>query len=1122
MRCSNCGSENPAAKKFCEDCGAPLEHRCPECGAETTAGKRFCGECGSALAGSGATAQSPRSPLGIADITVSAEATDSAVPEGERKTVTALFADIKGSMELMEDLDPEEARAIVDPALKLMIDAVQRYGGYVVQSTGDGIFALFGAPVAHEDHPQRAVYAALRMQEEIRRYGDRMRAQGHTPIQVRIGVNTGEVVVRSIQTSDGHTEYAPIGHSTSLAARLQTLARPGSTVISGYMCALVEGYFQLKGLGPTVVKGVSDPVELFEVTGLGPLRTRLQRAASRGLTKFVGRENELAQMRRALELAKTGRGQIVAVVGEPGVGKSRLFYEFKATAASGCMLLEAYSVSHGKASAYLPLLELLHSYFEILPFDDQRKRRERVAGKILVLDRALEEELPYLYSLIGATETPDPLMGMDPQVRRHRTLEALKHVLLRESLNQPLIVQFEDLHWLDNETQAFLNLQADSIGTARVLLLVNYRPEHRHEWNSKTYYSQIRLDPLGREIAEELLAALLGRDAELLQVKRLLVEKTEGNPFFLEEMVRGLFEQGALIRNGSVKLGKSLDSIQIPVTVGAVLASRIDRLSAEEKNLLQTMAVIGTDFRAALLRKVAGTSEEALEPKITALQVAEFIYEQPAIADAEYTFKHALTQEVAYGSTLLERRKVLHERIGNAIETLYSDRLDDHLDDLARHFRRSGNTVKAVEYLRRAGERLAALAAVPSALEHFGAATDLLKTIEDPAIRDRQEAGICMAAASPTAFAFGEGSDERQRLVERAIELGSRLDDCALQFVALVHLAGIRLIRGDLVSHRPLLGEMTRIARDADDPLMATEASSQRAANELWSGNFAAALEDMERAISISAALSPSETRRFYWGPPEGFYAYVGLSRWFLGYPDQARASALQAVSIAREGHRDYFLVVAQFYLGLVHQLRREWEQSTKILEQATVLCDQRGFPLIAKASRSLHKIGLDHSRAEADHDSLMDFAHRASDDIQLGLPAPYILESCARSLAKLRRHDDARLVLEDAFVASRRGPRWFEAELHRTRGEIALLRDPNSIELAERSFRHAIELACQQSARSFELRATTSLARLLRDTGRRDQARAMLAEIYNWFTEGFDTADMKDAKALLDELASP
>jgi class 3 adenylate cyclase len=375
VRCTKCKRDNPADAQFCQGCGLRLELICPACATSNSVDANFCKKCGAHLTADAlsASASSEKLPArSQSSETVQLITQHSDAIEGERKTVTALFADIKGSMELMADLDPEEARAIVDPALKLMIDAAHRYDGYIVQSTGDGIFALFGAPVAHEDHPLRALYAALRMQEEMRRYAGRLRADKGINLQARVGLNTGEVVVRSIQTGDGHAEYTPIGHCTGLAARLQTLANPGAVVIGESVRRLAEGYFQLKPLGAARIKGVNDPVELFEVTGLGPLRTRLQAAARRGLTKFVGRQAELEQMRHALELARSGHGQIVAAIGDPGVGKSRLFYEFKAIAQSGCLVLEAYSVSHGKASAYLPVIDLLKSYFEIVNEDDER------------------------------------------------------------------------------------------------------------------------------------------------------------------------------------------------------------------------------------------------------------------------------------------------------------------------------------------------------------------------------------------------------------------------------------------------------------------------------------------------------------------------------------------------------------------------------------------------------------------------------------------------------------------------------------------------------------------------------------------------------------------------------
>jgi class 3 adenylate cyclase len=703
MRCSNCKTENPAGKKFCGDCGAPLANLCPKCGADNPAGKSFCGECGTPLGTPAAAA--PRkpndSPIRVAE---------TAAPEnleGERKTVTALFADIKGSTELEQDLDPEEARAIVDPALKLMIDAVRRYDGYIVQSTGDGIFALFGAPVAREDHPQRALYAGLRMQEELRRYGSQLQAEGRAPIEIRVGVNTGEVVVRSITTGASQVEYTPIGHTTNLASRLQSIARTGSIVASEATRKFCEGYFTLQPLGPTRVKGVSEPVNVYEVTGLGPLRTRLQRSAGRGLTKFVGREREMEAMEAAADRARAGRGQIVAAMAEAGTGKSRLFYEFKAKNQSGWMVLETFSVSHGKASAYFPVIDLLHGYFRIGSEDDARTRREKIGGKVLMLDRALEDTLPYLFGLLGIVDGEDPLSGMDAQVRKRRTLDAIKRIILRESLDQPLMVIFEDLHWIDEETQAFLNLLADSIPNSKILMLVNYRPEYSHQWNSKTYYTQLRLDPLGKESADEMLSALLGDGDDLAQLKRVIIDKTEGNPFFMEETVQVLLDEGALVREGSAtRLTRPIGELKIPPTVQGILAARIDRLPADEKDLLQTLAVIGKEFALSLVRAVVSKSDDELTRMLSNLQLGEFIYEQPAIGDVEYSFKHALTQEVAYNSLLTERRKELHRRTAVAIESLYAARLEDRYIELAHHWTQAGEPLRAASWHVRTARRV--------------------------------------------------------------------------------------------------------------------------------------------------------------------------------------------------------------------------------------------------------------------------------------------------------------------------------------------------------------------------------------------------------------------------------
>jgi class 3 adenylate cyclase len=528
-------------------------------------------------------------------------------PEGERKTVTALCADIKGSTELERDLDPEDARAIVDPVLQLMMVAVHRYDGYVAQSTGDGIFALFGAPLAHEDHAQRALYAALAMQNELRQHTERLKSQGRSPVEVRIGVNTGEVVMRTIQTG-GHAEYTPVGHVTNLAARMQTAAPAGSIATSEATRRLCQGYFEFRALGPTAIKGLDAPMEVYEVVRAGPLRTHFELSARRGLTRFVGREREMAALADALEQARAGHGQIVAAIGEAGAGKSRLMYEFKATIPSEFKVLEAYSVSHGKASAWLPVIELLKSYFELADEDNDRRRSEKVEAKVRGLDPALAEVLPYILSLLGIADAAASLAMMDAQIRLRRTREALKRIIIRESLEQPLVLIFEDLHWIDAETQELLDLLVDSIASARILVLVNYRPEYRHTWSNRACYSQLRLDPVRRQSADEMLNALVGSDASLQSLKRLIIEKTQGNPFFIEEIVQALFEQGVLVRNGATMLTRPLSEIRVPLTVYGMLAARIDALPAPEKSLLQTLAVIGKDFPLNLVKENHGDS----------------------------------------------------------------------------------------------------------------------------------------------------------------------------------------------------------------------------------------------------------------------------------------------------------------------------------------------------------------------------------------------------------------------------------------------------------------------------------------------------------------------------------
>jgi tetratricopeptide (TPR) repeat protein len=537
-------------------------------------------------------------------------------------------------------------------------------------------------------------------------------------------------------------DYTAVGQTTHLAARMEQLAAADTIRLTAGTSRLVEGLVQVTPLGPVPVKGLGEPVEIFELTGAGTARTRLEAAARRGLTRFVGRGVELEQLRGALERARAGRGQVVAVVGEPGVGKSRFLWELTHSPhVHDCLILEAGSVSYGKATPYLPVIELLRAYFAIEPRDELRQIREKVTGRILALGPALAPAVPALLALLDVPVDEPEWQALDPRQRRQQTLDAVKRVFLRESERQPVAVVFEDLHWIDGETQALLDALVESLPAMRLVLLVNYRPEYQHAWGSKTYYRQLRIDPLPSESADELLGALLGPDPALGPLKQLLVERTEANPFFLEESVRVLVETAALTgERGAHRLTRPIEQLKIPATVQAILAARIDRLAPEAKRLLQAAAVIGKHVPLPLLLAIADVPEHEARAELTRLQVGEFLYEARLFPDLEYTFKHALTHEVAYGGLSGERRRRLHAAIVDGIERRYGDRLEEHVERLAHHALRGELWEKAIGFARRAGAKSMSRSAYREAIGHFDVAITTLA--RQPESRENLEAAV--------------------------------------------------------------------------------------------------------------------------------------------------------------------------------------------------------------------------------------------------------------------------------------------------------------------------------------------------------------------------------------------
>jgi predicted ATPase len=919
------------------------------------------------------------------------------------------------------------------------------------------------------------------------------------------------VVLRLVHTG-GHTEYTPVGHAANLAARMQSVASAGAIVISQDTRHLVEGYFELRELGPTEVKGVGKPINVYEVIAAGPLHGHFDRAVRRGLTKFVGREREVAEMKRALELARTGHGQIVAAVAEAGTGKSRLVYEFKAMLPGDCKVLEAYSVSHGKASAYLPVLQLLYWYFGIEEPDDKAARRDKIQRRLSALDPGFSDTLLLLYTLMGLHEGPDPLAQMDPQIKRRRTLDAIKHIILRESLNQPTVVIFEDLHWIDTETQALLDLLADGIANARVLLLVNYRPEYSHAWTNKTYYVQLRLDALGRESAAEMLSTLLGESVELNPLKCMVIERTEGNPFFIEEMVQALFDDGALVRKGVVKVVRPISQLRLSPTVQGVLASRIDQLSAERKELLQTLAVIGRESLLGLIGKVVAQTEAQLERMLGDLQAGEFIYEQPATGDIEYVFKHALTQEVAYNSLLIERRKLLHERIGDAIESHYPSSLDDHLAELAHHYSHSDNVTKAVEYLGRAGQQAMRRSAYAEAISSLTAAIDLLPNLLDGLERVQRELSLQLALGPALTAVKGWGAQEPERAYTRARELCEKDGDPPELFRALLGLWYVYQVRAQFGTAHELAEQLLRRAQNMPDPTLLMYAHHALGETSLYTGKLLPAREHLEVAISLYSRERHQPFTLLYYEFDIGIFSLLStaFTLWQLGYPDQALKRGNEALTLANALSHPLSLASAEYLLAILHQFRRDARSTQKTAEDAIALCAEHGFASVLAFTTILHGWAIaiqgHHDEGIAQLQEGID-AYRATGS-ELG--RPLWLSLLAEACIEAGRLDEGLSALTPTLGA----------EMYRLKGELLLNQDNSNATEAQSCFERAIGIARKQSAKSWELRATTSLAHLLRGTGRRDEARAMLAEIYGWFTEGFDTCDLKDAKALLDELS--
>jgi class 3 adenylate cyclase/tetratricopeptide (TPR) repeat protein len=980
--------------------------------------------------------------------------------EGERKQVTVLFADVKGSMELAEQLDPEEWHAILDRFFAILTDGVHRFEGTVNQYTGDGIMALFGAPIAHEDHAQRACYAALHLLEEVRAYSREVKRAHGLDFAVRIGLHSGDVVVGKIG-DDLRMDYTAQGHTVGLAQRMESLAEANTCFVSAATAAFASGYFALDDLGPFRVKGVAEPVQVFVLRGLGASRTRFDIARARGLSRFVGRAADLRTLEEALEQAAAGNGQVVGVVAEAGTGKSRLCFEFlERCRARGIQVYEGRAVAHGRNIPFLPILEVFRAYFGITLQDDDRVMRQ---------------------------------------------------VIQSVSETQPTVTLIEDLHWLDAASGEFLAHMVDARADSRNLLLVNFRPEYHADWMQQSWYRQIPLTPLGREAIAELLADLLGKDPSIAGLAAIVHARTGGNPFFTEEVAQSLIESGHLAgTRGAYRLVTPIERLEVPATVQAVLAARIDRLAEREKRLLQVAAVIGKDFPEPLLAAVAELPAEELKAALAALRRAEFIHEQALYPVAEYAFKHPLTQEVALGSQLRERRRQVHAAVAGAIEQQDAEHLDERAALLAHHWEEAGEACSAARWHRRAAE-WAGRNDPTQGMRHMRRVLALTEGLEASDERSALRLDACQSLLVQGGWRVGLSSEEVEQLFAEGRKLATQFADTNKAIGLYVGYAMVVGVGGDMRRCYEIAREAFDLIDAAVSPGPVAILLADMSYSSFCLGRIRNALEFAERIPSVvrgepSAGIETvgysALDFSFQWRAQ--LHAFLGclddarvLKReairgarsrdpgdvliWSLGaaaeisdyagdsaaspLAQEARRYALEAVDLAERKDSHFSRVYAYWRLGLAHMVHSDWRAAAEAMAGALALARQHRTGLeieslmLADLSRAYLGTG-DVARARAAAEQAIERAGAQGARYfecrgWLALAWALRAEQGASAGEEIERCLDRALELVNETEA-----RAVEPQIIEERARLAQLRGDDATAAAERQRAHALYVA--------------------------------------------------------------
>jgi len=1100
MKCLLCAQDNAAGSNFCRGCGARLGTTCASCGAELPADSRFCHKCGTPVGGetaAAARATSPASytPKHIADRIL----TSKSALEGERKQVTVLFCDIVESTRLAERLDPEAMHGLMDRTFRLMTEAVHRYEGTVNTFLGDGLMALFGAPLALEDHAVRAVRAALAIQETLG--GLNAKLPHDVELRLRLGLNTGPVVVGRIG-DDLRMDYTAVGDTVNVAARLQALAEPGSILISEATRRQVEGYIRTESIGPVHVRNRSEPVSVFMVTGRRPARSRLEVSAERGLTQLVGRGRELDVLQDCLTRVKAGRGQVVAVTGEPGAGKSRLLYELhRALGADEVTWLEGECEPYAQATPYLPIVKMLREDFDIEEGDNPLQVQEKLRHGVFTLDPALETTLPFLRELFSVAGEDDTLKHMEPQMKRRRTFEAVLALTSAVSHHRPLVVVIEDLQWIDQTSEDYLAFLVDSMAGIPHLLVTTHRPGYSVRWADKTYYTRIALDLLTEREAESMAETLMGGGRLPPELVRVIWDKAEGNPLFVEEIATSLLERG-VVRGGTEVNWAGGTVVDIPPTIQDIIRARIDRLGDPVKRTMQNAAVIGREFGLRLLTRISEVAP-GVEQSVDTLKRLEFIHETRVFPELEFIFKHGVIQDVTYGSLLAPRRREVHAAIGRAIEELYADRLEDHAAFLAYHYARSEHGDKALQYALIAGDRAARMYASTEAKTFYEQALAITRGLPPSPAADRSQIDAVLKLA-----AVGVTRQDIERdlaNLEQARALTEKLPDQRRLAQVLYWRGRLRYVSGDSTGALAYATQSLAIADQLGDDALAAPPVNLMGRIHALRADFQQAALLLERSVE--------QMRRL--GDKGEESTAAGLAGWVLGCSGEfARglAYADQGIRLAREIQNPFAEAAALLYRGQVDIARGDWPQAIEDCASARRIAERAGDlfrAYIAEFSEGrAHTLAGDPARGRVLLEESLALAQQIGTKFYLsGLKTA--LATCLTALG-----DPAAPALcrEAIQIAEETDDRFFGALAHRALAEAACLATPPDFPRAERAIEEAIRLQHEIGARPELARSYLSYARLLARAGRADDAATYRGRALAMFREMDMAVDLSRA----------